>query len=132
MSDIAYNYNDKHIMVALCKLKTAKDRAKYVLAQLAKNKNTTNISKCLSYEAYEEVLANCSMAIQGSEYYMFNNKFILEIINMNSFAALKNLYNNSVNKNTANSHDDRDDVDVDDDDSKNVSIDDIISSYRRR
>jgi hypothetical protein len=101
MSDIAHNYNDKQIMVNLCKLKTAKDRAKYMLSQLAKNKNTVNIAKCLSYETYEEVLAKSCMSIQDSRYYVFDNKFILAIVSMNSFNALKNLYNES-NKNSSN------------------------------
>lgn len=92
LSDLTNNYDEKQLMVAICRLPTAKLRAKYILGQLGKVKNMSEIVKCLSFEAYEELLDQSKQIIQGNEYYVFGNKFLTSAATLQGFAALKSLY----------------------------------------
>lgn len=95
LSDMTNNYDEKQLMVAICRLPTAKLRAKYILNQLSKAKNMTEIVKCLSYEAYEELLDKTKQIIQDNEYYVFGNKFLTSAATLQGFEALKSLYTNA-------------------------------------
>lgn len=89
MSDLTRNYDKENVLVALCKLKGPKERAKLLLHEFSKAPECIELCEQLSYESYEQLLEQSRRTIDGRDYYAFDNKFLLELLKLNSFEAMR-------------------------------------------
>lgn len=89
MSDLTKNYDKENVLIALCKLKGPKERAKLLLHEFSKTPECAELCEQLSYESYEQLLEQCRRPINGRDYYTFDNQFLLELLKLNSFEAMR-------------------------------------------
>lgn len=89
MSDLTKNYDKENVLVALCKLKGPKERAKLLLREFNKAPECAELCEQLSYESYEQLLDRSRRTIDGRDYYAFDNQFLLELLKLNSFEAMR-------------------------------------------
>lgn len=89
MSDLTNNYDKDNVLVALCKLKGPKERAKLLLHEFSKAPECAELCEQLSYESYEQLLERSRRNIHGRVYYAFDNQFLLELLKLNSFEAMR-------------------------------------------
>lgn len=116
LADLIKNYDSNNYIVGLCRLRTPKERANYMIKtmndmqsspELRDDPNLKNISldtiiQSLNYEWYEQALQTTLQTIDGKSYYVFTSDFVLQIT-----SKLPNLLSH-FNGNT-NANDDGDD-----------------------
>lgn len=95
MADLVRNYDSRHVMVNLCRMTSARDRAKYVLQQFSTIERLQELVKCLSYDEYERLLERTVVEINGQRYYVFDHRFLVSIAALQSFAAMRRVYRDS-------------------------------------
>lgn len=93
--DIAKNYDKNHVMVTLCKIENAKERAKYVLSRL---NGQEKIAKVLSslYDQYEKAIKLATQRISGADYYVFDNSFIEIVATLENIGEFGDLVNDAM------------------------------------
>lgn len=81
LNDMVRNYDGNNHLVKLCQMKSARDRAQYILNSLKNIKdNTTNgITDTLNYDAYFTTLQQFQLVVDGKNYYSLGNEFITKL-----------------------------------------------------
>lgn len=87
LADIIRNYDNNHIMVNLCKIPTARERARYLLAKMKEHERLAKILTSV-YEQYEIAIRESAHEIEGAKYYVFDNSFVTRITTLDNVDEL--------------------------------------------
>lgn len=87
ISDLIANYHKNNMLVAVCKLETARDRAQFLCDQI---KQHGNFGKTVSYAEYEKLLKRYETRINDKTYYNFDKMFLMSLLELPSFTAIIN------------------------------------------
>lgn len=80
--DIIRNYDPQHYLVMTCCENTAEKRANVFLRLLLQNKKYAQFVEKINYTAYKDLLLKSVVVIENESYYLINNTFIINIIEM--------------------------------------------------
>lgn len=85
IADIVTNYHKNNMLVAVCKLDTARDRAQFLCDQI---KQHGNLTKAISYAEYEKLIKRYVIKVDGVSYYSFDKMFLMNLVELPSFTAI--------------------------------------------
>jgi len=87
LMDICKNYDNNNHMVALAKMETPKQRAKYILNLVAQSPEAAQINT-LDYDSYEKLIPEFIQTINNKKYYVFDTNYLVSLA-----SSLELLYN---------------------------------------
>lgn len=89
LSDLTANYNRDHIIVKMCKLDSARERAKLVISLFSKH--SKQLIEELNYDKYIKLLEENAQIIEKEQYYVFNIQTVYSLIKIIDAGKLKQL-----------------------------------------
>lgn len=89
LKDICRNYDKQSLIVQLCALPTARERAQHFLNK-AFQSQYSNVVEALNYKAYEAILEQHTREIDNEKYYTFTPQFLNALVTMEGYSKLKN------------------------------------------
>jgi len=87
LADLVKNYSKTNPMVNICKFNNAKDRANFVIKHIRDSKECV-LLKNISYSFYEKFLNESTMVIAGETFYNFNETYLRNMLQQQSFEFL--------------------------------------------
>jgi hypothetical protein len=89
LSDLTANYNKDHIIVKMCRLDSARERAKLIISLFSKH--SKQLIEQLNYDKYIELLKENAQTIEKEQYYVFNIQTVYSLIKIVDAGKLKQL-----------------------------------------
>lgn len=83
--DLVANYHKNNMLVSVCKLETARERAQFLCEQI---KQHGNLSKTISYAEYEKLIKRYVIKVNDTMYYSFDKMFLMNLVELPSFTTI--------------------------------------------
>lgn len=83
--DLVANYHKNNMLVSVCKLETARERAQFLCERIKQN---GNLSKTISYAEYEKLINRYVIKVDDTAYYSFDKMFLMNLVELPSFTTI--------------------------------------------